>query len=252
MKYENNKIYDCYLVDEDGYYDGQSAAQCVDGALMMPENAVMEKPELKKGYFYRYEKSAKKWIAEKMPGGIADLADVKISASSQSARAQVLREMARNYAQALGPKDPWEIAREDDYIIVRKKNITVRDLKDQRLDELRALKNAFESGERNKNIYVISSLGFKADADQKSLDYINAILDTAQGRAKIRFKDANNDFHDLTGDQVAKLKYEIQKNKISLLNQYWLYKELIESAKAKKDLENIKFDFAMSDFSGGS
>ena len=246
-KLEHNKIYPCYLVDENGYYNGQSAAQCVHGELLMPEDAVLEKPELKTGYFYKYDKKSKKWHAERMPGGIADLVGIRISRRDRSAHGEVLRNMAENYARALGPDDAYEIDGTVDYIEIRKRVITVRDLKDRRLDELRSLKAQFESGGRNKKLVIKSSLGFSADADQQSLEYVRALQ--AKGDGKVRFKTADNGFTNVTQEELRVLEREIVVNKLNLLNQYWLYKQLVETAKTKAELENVKFDFAMSDFS---
>ena len=59
-----------YRFDSECYYIGTSLAQYIDGELLLPSDCTEIEPNLKKGYWSKW--NGKKWITEKIPTSCAE------------------------------------------------------------------------------------------------------------------------------------------------------------------------------------
>lgn len=121
-------------------------------------------------------------------------------------------------------------------------------LKQQKLREIS--RNAEEW--RTDTAVVESSLGFTADSDNNAKDDVEGLLvkyAPEKEKATITFRDANNEFHQLTYDQLNTLHLEIIENGLYMYEQKWSMQAQVESAQSVDDIEAIDITFKSKDFS---
>ena len=94
---------------------------------------------------------------------------------------------------------------------------------------------------------IKSSLGFSINADLRSQNNLRGLITV--GIEPVNFVMADNSVQSLTLEQLNILLNECALNSQSLYLQKWQYREQIEQAKTKDDLNAIKFEFTMKDFS---
>ena len=121
------------------------------------------------------------------------------------------------------------------------------------LEELKAKKLAEISAEAHKysqyecdDMYLISSVGYKINADHKSQDNIRGLIGLG---VTCRFKDYNNEYHpNTTIEQLQTMLTECYANGASLYQQKFAYEVRVNAAKSAEDL-NFEVTFLMADFS---
>lgn len=98
------------------------------------------------------------------------------------------------------------------------------------------------------NAYVISSLGFKADANPVAVRDLEGLV--IIGTDSVMFCDYDNEFHPLNKEQVLTLQREVLLNGQNMYAQKWTIRQQINEAKSIEALNNIQIEFTMLDFSG--
>ena len=93
-----------------------------------------------------------------------------------------------------------------------------------------------------------SSLGFVIDANSKARSSIDDLLNTLSDSQTIKFRDANNEYHDLTVDQLKVLKSEVALNSIFAYEQKWELERQIAEAPDEDSLMMIRVKFDSKDF----
>lgn len=126
------------------------------------------------------------------------------------------------------------------------KEKTLDELKAGKLSELTSLCHNFDDKLVNNDMYVISSLGFKVNADLRSQNNIKGLI--AVNANTVNFVDYNNEIHKLTQKDLNTLLIECSKNGENLYMQKWAYAEKIKACKTIAELEKIDFNFVMLDF----
>lgn len=99
----------------------------------------------------------------------------------------------------------------------------------------------------NPSMYLTSSLGFRVNADPKSIDNIDSLISI--GDEITQFMDYDNELHELSLDDLKVIKLEIQKNGCNLYKQKWAYADKIKSCETNEELDAIEIKFEMLDFS---
>ena len=94
---------------------------------------------------------------------------------------------------------------------------------------------------------IKSSLGFSINADLRSQNNLRGLI--AVGVEPINFVAADNSVKSLTLEQLNTLLNECAQNGQHLYLLKWQYREQIEQAKTVDELNAIKFNFTMKDFS---
>jgi len=117
--------------------------------------------------------------------------------------------------------------------------------KQDKLAELSMIANKFEQNKCD-SMYVVSSLGFRANADRRSLQNVSNLIDIG---VETQFKDYDDQFHLLSVEDLETLALEIKKNGANLYSQKFTMQYQIASAQSEQDLENIQIEFTMMDFS---
>ena len=124
------------------------------------------------------------------------------------------------------------------------KEKSLSELKSDKLAELSAKASSFEQTE-NKEMYIISSLGYKVNADPKALRNIEVLIDLGV----TQFRNYDNENVEVTTDNLKTMKSEIGINSVKLYQQKWAMQDLINKAKTKEELDAIEIKFEMLDFS---
>lgn len=123
----------------------------------------------------------------------------------------------------------------------------LEELKAKKLSELTLLCHNFDDRLVNNDMYIISSLGFKVNADLRSQNNIKGLI--AVNADTVNFVDYNNEVRKLTPSDLNILLIECSKNGENLYKQKWAYAEKIKACDTVEELDRIAFNFTMMDFS---
>ena len=127
---------------------------------------------------------------------------------------------------------------------------TLEEVKAHKLSELeRSFLQWYE-----KDAVVVSSLGFTADSDARSMMDVSGIVTALEAepeetRTAVAFMDHNNEAHMLTLEQVQTLRLEIIQNGQAAYQQKWALRTAIENAESDEALTAIVIKFEPMDFS---
>jgi hypothetical protein len=123
----------------------------------------------------------------------------------------------------------------------------IESLKAQKADEI---KQAFLNW-RGQEATLVSSLGFKADSNERAMSDVNGLLVAYESHqdAPITFRDADNQFHELSYAQLKVLQLEIIQNGNYAYEQKWSFDAQVESATSEDELNAIHIEFVGKDFS---
>lgn len=124
---------------------------------------------------------------------------------------------------------------------------TLEQLKADKLLELEAICHNFDDRLVNNDMFVISSLGFKINADLRSQNNIRGLISV--NADAVNFVDYDNEVHALTQSDLNTLLIECSKNGENLYKQKWAYAAKIKSCESIDELDLIDFKFTMLDFS---
>ncbi|MFV0626345.1 MAG: DUF4376 domain-containing protein [Alphaproteobacteria bacterium] len=90
-----------------------------------------------------------------------------------------------------------------------------------------------------ENGHTTSSLGFEIDATRLSKDDIESLLYVDM--FPVRFRDYDNEFHDLTKEQAETLKKEIIAYGLAVYQKKWELEVAIKNATTIEEVEVIKW-----------
>lgn len=101
-----------------------------------------------------------------------------------------------------------------------------------------------------KDAYVISSLGFKADANTTANTNVDGLIKSmsAAGTKEITFCDYDNQYHQVSLEDLKTLQLEIIQNGQAMYAQKWYYRDKINSASSVEEIERINIEFNMLTF----
>lgn len=131
----------------------------------------------------------------------------------------------------------------------RKSECPMKGLTEKKQDKLRELSRYADRFEQNKcdEMYVTSSLGFRANADRRSLQNVSNLIDIGEAT---QFKDYDDQFHLLGIQDLETLGLEIKKNGANLYSQKFTMQYQIANCQTESEVENFTIQFSMLDFSG--
>lgn len=117
--------------------------------------------------------------------------------------------------------------------------------RDDKLSELNLLFSSVET-----DAWVNSSLGFKADANTTANTNIEGLIKsmTALGQETVIFCDYDNIYRKVTLEELHTLQLEVIQNGQSLYAQKWAFRNAINEAKVKEELDAVQISFNMLDF----
>lgn len=248
-----NGLITTYKYDEYGYYDGDVTTQVFNGAALMPPMCIKKAPELKEGYFYKINDNEDGWIAEEKPQSAKDCLNLIVEHEDNSHRAVELKKLmqefceedAEHYRVKRGENLSWTV-----------EEIPEKTLEEAKTDKLQDLKNKASSmldNTTSKEVFFTSSLGFKVNGDRRSKENIEDLISNFEaqhsGSEVVSFRDYENVNHDLTSANLNILLTECVTNLQNLYQQKWNLENQLNDVTSKEELEAIKIEFTMLDFS---
>ena len=133
----------------------------------------------------------------------------------------------------------------------RKELCPMKGLTEKKQDKLQEISNYANRFEHNKcdEMFVTSSLGFRVNADRRSLQNVENLIRIGQSTV---FKDYDNQFHSVTVQDLETLAMEISVNGSDLYNQKFQMQFAVMNFTTEQKLENFEIQFSMMDFSENS
>ena len=117
-------------------------------------------------------------------------------------------------------------------------------LKAERLAEISMVADTFELMKCD-DMYVTSSLGFRVNADRRSLQNVENMVTLGESQ---QFKDYDNTFHYLSLDELKVISHEIILNGLNLYSQKFAMQQQIATATDYDTVVNFEVKFNMMDF----
>lgn len=121
---------------------------------------------------------------------------------------------------------------------------SLEEIKQELLQKIDAEADKFEQNKCD-SMYVTSSLGFRVNADRRSLQNIDNLIFLNEPTL---YKDYDNQFHQLSVSELNTLRYEISRNGANLYTQKFLLQQAVLGG-TLETLEDFEVQFEMMDFS---
>jgi hypothetical protein len=121
---------------------------------------------------------------------------------------------------------------------------TLEEIKQELLQKISFESDKFENNKCD-SMYITSSLGFRVNADRRSLQNVENLIRIGQ---ETIFKDYDNQFRSVTVQDLETLALEISINGSNLYNQKFRMQNFVLNAETAEDLENFVIQFTMMDF----
>ena len=128
------------------------------------------------------------------------------------------------------------------------------------LDELKqmklgALDGAFNEYRNSSETFLVSSLGFKTNANVTAFDNVSGLVaqlqyanDLGYYDKKIGFMDFDDQLHEIGLQELKTLQVEISANGSNCYAQKWALRNQIQNAQDKQELDAIEIKFEPTDF----
>lgn len=116
------------------------------------------------------------------------------------------------------------------------------------------LKIAFDSYRVSNETSLVSSLGFKVNANTTALENVNSLVTALNYRKRseetpvIDFKDFDGCIQALGLEQIELIQFELITNNSHIYSQKWAFEQLINQATCQEDLDAIEFHFYSATF----
>lgn len=120
--------------------------------------------------------------------------------------------------------------------------------KNEMLARVKAQANAFENN-LNKSMYFTSSLGFRCNADKRTLSNLQNLVELMDNDGSVDYRDYDNNCQTVVYTEVKTLLNECRLNSVRLYQQKWAIQEKISAAESFDDLHAIDTTIVGADFS---
>lgn len=235
-----------FTYDTDGYFTGTLEAETA------PENSTTVEPNLQDGCWSKF--TSKKWTNEKIPETAKEIIGLSVPAAPASIddedtatpHQQILRSIIM---RILSSTDDAKASIADGTLTVVEVTDADKlvDAKTAKLEKLNTIAHKFDDALVCEEMIIVSSLGFKANADLRSQNNIAGLINA--GTEPVQYCDAENQFHSLTIENLKTLQQECIALGLSLYQQKWVYRNKINSATSIDELKAIEIKFVMTDYS---
>ena len=160
--------------------------------------------------------------------------------------------MEFNIGQSFEGKYPPESAawcnKNNAYIIKENNKFIIKAIPEPSLEELKKnklqeLNQKFLEAEENGTLD--SSVGFTIDATERSNRDIDGLIKSLEATKQdnTRFCAADNSFHEVTLDNLKTMQLEVIEYGQQLYAKKWQYREQINQAQSKEELDKIEIKF---------
>ena len=139
------------------------------------------------------------------------------------------------------------VEREGKYVI---EEIPQPSLEEARSEKLNQLHYTFNDWRQSK-CTLISSLGFEVDADERAKQDVDGLILKMKKRTieTEMFRDANNEYHNLSLNDLETLQLEIIDSAQQMYKDKWQFEQAIDQATSNQQLDAIIIKMTKCDFS---
>ena len=130
---------------------------------------------------------------------------------------------------------------------------TLEQLKGEKLSRLESLFNQYRE---SNDTYVVSSLGFKANANVTAFDNVSGLVaqlqykvERGEDNPQVGFMTFDDELVQLNLAQMKTLQVEISQNGSNIYGQKWVLRQTIKAAESKEVLDTIEIVFTHTNFS---
>ncbi len=232
-----------FLYDSDGYYLGNSNIET--------ENSTDIEPTLKDGFWSKF--NGKKWTTEKIADckedldgvSIPDIAIEGVTASNHDKELYSLFERFLDENSEIIKDDKkhtltFHVFTEEDQLNKAKAN---------KLNELAEIADNYDQYKCPIDMYIISSTGFKVDADIRSQTNMQGLVLVLPAEGTTQYKDFNNEFQTVSKEQFEIMITECKQNGLNLYQQKFTFESQINACTTIDEVQAVKIQFEMLDFS---
>ncbi|WP_281757215.1 DUF4376 domain-containing protein [Succinatimonas hippei] len=243
-----------YKYDSHGMYYTTGITQKIKGVEYPPVNSIAVAPALKDGYYYMINENKDGWIEKKVPETCEEMIGITIKHQDLSPYANLMRERMNSLTQ--GSSEYRVTAQgegENEIRFVEKiPKPTFEEQKTQKAQELASKAASFEQN-LNKDMYFVSSLGFKVNGDRRTRSNIEDLITyfdvQATGEPKsVAYRDYDNVERLVTKEQLQIMLAELVECGNSLYQQKWSMEAELEAITTQEELDNFEIVFVMKDY----
>lgn len=128
------------------------------------------------------------------------------------------------------------------FIIRKVPEPSLDEIRSHKLQELHAKFDAWYNGEA----VVYSSLGFTADSDSRAKADVDGLIEVMEctGAEASLFRDADNELHQLTLDNLKTLRLEIIQNGQFAYQTKWTFEAQIKALETRAEIEAVDIVFS--------
>ena len=127
--------------------------------------------------------------------------------------------------------------------------LSLDELKAKKLQELDDIAASFEDN-LNKNMYFVSSLGFKVNGDRRTRSNIEDLISMLpDDETTIGYRDYDNQEQQVTRPQLQTMLKELIQTGLGCYTTKWKLQAQINNAQSATDLEQVKIEFKWPDYS---
>ena len=239
-----------YQFDGQGYYLSETLVQKMGDDYLIPSDTTMTKPTFKDGYWTKW--NGKKWILDTIPSTCQEAIDKGLTCISngQGKHNYEVKTLLENLVKA--DEEHYKTVVSDDFVmsIEAIPEKTLEEVKKAKQDELSSIAGQYDQYKCD-TMYITSSVGgYRFNADIRSQTNIQGLVSQmASDEDTTLYKDYDNEFKNLTKTQLKIIYNECILNGENLYKQKWTYQAQIEACQTKEEVEAIKIEFEMMDFS---
>lgn len=227
----NQEIQTFYRYDTDGFYLGTTWKQ--------EENTTEIPFTYEEGFWFFFRNN--EWEKVKIPERAEELDfDIVLDENATNYQKTLISLAQKLFGEYTGNTVKLEI-QENRFKVSQK---SLEELKNEKLQEISAYSDRYEQNKCDE-MYVTSSLGFRANADRRSLQNVENLIRLGQDTV---FKDYDNQFHSVTVQDLETLLMEISANGSNLYNQKFQMQFAVMNFTTLEQIENFEIQFTMMDF----
>lgn len=124
----------------------------------------------------------------------------------------------------------------------------LQNAKAAKLAELSKIADNYDQYKCPIDMYIISSTGFKVDADIRSQTNMQGLVLVLPAGGTTSYKDFNNEFQNVSKEQLEVMITECKQNGLNLYQQKFTYEFLIDACDTLDEVNDIEIKFTMTDF----
>lgn len=240
-----------YHYDSDTlFYDKELLVQKINGITNYPKNTLKTKPLFREGYWYKCL-DGKSWTEIKKPTNCKEAVEANLTAIANSPKDHDREVITLLQSFVNSEADKYRLKTDPNTLELSIEEIpepTFEEVKAEKIQELSNIAGQYDQYKCPVDMYIVSSTGFKVDADIRSQTNMQSLAQMLNDNQTTQYKDFNNEKQTVTKEQLLIMLGESKQNGLNLYSQKFAYQDTIESCKTIEELNALKFEFKMLDF----